>query len=134
MAVSEVTATFVRPMYGKGQGLIPELLGVLPNFLAGFHLPFILLGAYYWFMLDLERTHPEALQSAELSRSQITGAFLAVSVLTMAGLTLWEFLQIGSNLVYDHKDLAATIGGSIASVLFFTKTFLVENKQALQQP
>lgn len=35
-ATLEICRTFLRPTYGKGTGFIPELLGVVPNFLAGF--------------------------------------------------------------------------------------------------
>lgn len=125
--VLEFSRTFLRPVFGKGQGFVPELLGVLPNFLAAFGIPFVILGAYYCCMVEIERSNPNSLKSVELSKGQLAVAFLIVALFIAAGLISWEYLQMDSNLVYDYKDIVATIVGSIASFYVFYKTALVKD-------
>jgi hypothetical protein len=119
--ILEFSRTFLRPVFGKGQGFVPELLGVLPNFLAAFGIPFVVLGAYYCCMAELDRSNPNSLKSFELSKGQLTVAFLIVTLFITAGLISWEYLQMDSNLVFDYKDIVATIVGSIVSFHVFYK-------------
>ena len=121
VAILELTRTFIRPAYGKGYGLIPDLLGVLPNFLAGFGIPFLALGVYYFCMLEMEHTAPEHSPAAVYTYKQLALTLRIVAALNTTGLLLWEVFQIDSKLVYDIKDMAATVAGSVVCLLLFAK-------------
>lgn len=80
------------------------LLGVLPNLSAAVAIPFVTAAAW----AEVTRRPPGA----------ITRRWLVAG--SVAGLIGWELLQlIGSRLVFDCADIAATLAGAaLAAILF----------------
>lgn len=119
--VLEGSRTFIRPIYGKGDGLLAEALGILPNLLAGFGMPFLPLAIYFAFLMELESDHVEqaSIDRYKMSKKQLMNCFLIFTFLITMGLVFWEYKQINRNLVFDYKDIVATLIGGFVSALFF---------------
>ena len=111
MCLIEIIRTFIRPIYGKKEfGNISYVLGWLPNYLAG--LTLVLLGA----MLI-----KPFIENQDINRiNKIKNIYmLIVSVLSLAGLILWEIEQKTSNLYYDINDIYASIFGVICGYVIY---------------
>lgn len=119
----EISRTVLRPMFGRGESFLSLFLGSLPNFLAAFGIPLLLAGGYYvsivLFKLE-ERTNTlSEIKVKNLKYSNLV--FCIISVFSAIGLIVWEFQQKSGYLVYDINDIAATLLGSISSMLHFAK-------------
>jgi len=101
---------WIRPVYGAGEGWLPFLLGVLPNFIpAGFSSPFAGL-MYRDYQLPIEkRRNPK----------NLTQWFWVSMLITQIGLNTWEFLQKTGNLRFDVNDLYANVAGAFVATLLF---------------
>lgn len=121
MLVLEGSRTFLRPVYGTGDGFVAEFLGILPNLLAGFGMPLLPLSAYFVGFMELESNNfqKDSLEGYKMSKKQLMNSSLVFTVLTTLGLIFWEYRQINNPLIFDYKDIAATIIGGLVSVLFF---------------
>jgi len=109
---NELIRTFIRPKYGKKEfGLISEILGWLPNFLAAFG--FLTMGISLIIIAQ------------DVSQKQLTKkqGYLMLIVLVIIGLIGFlghELTQKGTGLVYDVNDIYATIVGiALGSFLFY---------------
>lgn len=95
-------AAFPKP--GAGLGF---LLGVLPNFTAGFAMPLILAS-----MLPSVSGGPGALTANR--------RFLLLLLVTSLGLCAWEVIQARSErFVFDPNDIAATLLGAMVAFLIY---------------
>ena len=120
-ALLEMTRSYLRPTYGKGKGILPELFGMLPNFLAGFGIPFLFLGAYYTLQVLVEviSTNPD--EGHFFNDRHLRRGFAFITLLNTLGLILWEFSQLRSKLTFDLNDILATIVGGLACYYWFIR-------------
>jgi VanZ family protein len=94
---------FIRPNSKDYDEMIKQLLGVLPNFLAGIGMSmaiFIYNNGYF----EKIKLNPEK-------------RMLASVILSILGLTLWEYIQIFAYRPFDINDVIATILGSLLSAV-----------------
>ena len=117
LASHEVISELIRPIYGIGEGVIPYLLGVAPNFIAaGLIFPFS--------VLSLREYYPN--ENQQESRSNLNRWFWIGLGLTLIALITWEFMQKTGNLIFDLNDILATLLGGLFAVLLF---YLIAPKQ-----
>jgi hypothetical protein len=106
LASHQLVADFVRPNYGMGEGLLPFLLGVAPNFLAAALIfPFFGLMAMHHTKPDIRHRHKRW--------------FYISLIISQAGLLVWEYMQQFGKLVFDLNDVAATVVGGIVAVILY---------------
>lgn len=117
--ISEGSRTFLRPVYGIGTGFIPDFLGSLPNFMAGFGIPLLPFCLYYVVIREATQIDPHSGWLHRFTKQQLIWNYVSISLLTSAGLIWWEFQQLSGGLTFDYKDIGATIFGGILSILYF---------------
>ncbi len=108
---------FIRPNSKDYNEIIKQLLGVLPNFLAGIGMSiaiFIYNNGYF----EKIKLNPEK-------------RMLASVILSILGLTLWEYIQIFSYRPFDINDVIATILGSLLSAVLIYLNIKYNKKQNL---
>lgn len=109
LAGGEIVSEWIRPVYGKGDGIIPFLLGVAPSFMAAaLVIPFANL-------MFLENTDK---QPALKERHW----FYVGLVISQIGLIGWEFMQLTGKLYFDWNDIAAIFLGGGTAILIFEKS------------
>lgn len=92
---------FIRPKSKDYDEIVKQLLGVLPNLLAGIGMSiaiFIYNNGYF----EKIKLNPEK-------------RMLASVILSILGLTLWEYIQIFAYRPFDINDVIATIVVSLLS-------------------
>ncbi|MBU3680188.1 MAG: hypothetical protein FGM32_11400 [Candidatus Kapabacteria bacterium] len=98
-----LTQRAIRPNSQGFDESIKHLLGVVPNLLAGLamSLAIFIYGKSYFdrFKLSAEK------------------AMLASLAISIAGLTLWEYIQTAAHKSFDSEDVLASILGSLLSAL-----------------
>jgi hypothetical protein len=125
--ILEGSRTFLRPAYGIGTGFIPDLLGSLPNFMAGFGMPLLPFCVYYAIIKEASQVDPSSILGQGLNKQQLCWIYICISILTSAGLIMWEYHQLDSRLIFDYKDIGATIIGGILSILYFVTVLKRKN-------
>ncbi len=108
---------FIRPNSKDYDEIIKQLLGVLPNFLAGIGMSmaiFIYNNGYF----EKIKLNPEK-------------RMLASVILSILGLTLWEYIQIFAYRPFDINDVIATIVGSLLSAVLIYLNIKYNKKQNL---
>lgn len=98
-----VIQNFIRPNSKDYDEIIKQLLGVMPNFLAGIAMSiaiFIYNNGYF----EKMKFTPEK-------------SMFASVIISMIGLTLWEYIQIFAYRPFDNNDVIATIIGSLISAV-----------------
>lgn len=85
-----------RPRWGIGQGIVPYLNGILPNFLGALSLAAVIFMIAEYYRPDRERV-PQLAMSA-----------------TIAMVALWmrEFSQLSMSGTFDIHDLVWTVAGA----------------------
>ncbi len=113
---NELIRTFIRPVYGKSSyGLISDILGWLPNFLASFG--FIAIGITFTVLA-------EDISGKHFTR-QRSSLLLGILVVTgLIGFIVHEITQKGSGLYYDLNDIYATLAGTLAGAFLFYMTMI----------
>lgn len=100
----DVVRGVLRPRFGAAEhGLVSDLLGWLPNYLAGLGFVSIVLAT-----LSLV----DALGGAPVLTRYRGWLIGSATVAAAAGLTAWEFAQLEGNLIFDVADIWASIGGA----------------------
>ena len=100
----DVVRGVLRPRFGAAEhGLISDILGWLPNYLAG--LGFVLIVLATLSLVDVLGGAPVLTRY----RGWLIGS---AAVAAAAGLTAWELAQLEGNLVFDVADIWASIGGA----------------------
>lgn len=110
--INEGIRTYIRPIYGqKKYGLISEILGWLPNFLAG-------LGLMTLGITIVLLTQHITNQGISLKAKVIL--LVIISAVALTGLILHEISQKDTGLYYDSQDIFATIAGVVlGGILYF---------------
>ena len=108
---SELIRTYIRPIYGlKKFGMISEILGWLPNFLAP--LGFITIGIPIVILI-------EDISSKQITKRQSILLLIALTVVGLLGFIGHEVTQKGTGLFYDVNDIYATCIGIFFGALLF---------------
>lgn len=117
---SELIRTYLRPVYGlKKYGVISEILGWLPNFLAP--LGFITIGITVVILM-------EDISSKQFTKQQSILLLMALSVVGLLGFIGHEVTQKETGLVYDVNDIYATCVGTLFGALLFYWTIIRPKK------
>ena len=107
---NEFIRTYIRPVYGKKEyGLLSDILGWLPNYLAAFGI------------VSTAIVVVQVLESVgkTLAKKQKMKVLIGVSFIALLGLIGHEFGQKGSGLFYDIEDIYATIAGTLTGDLLY---------------
>lgn len=116
---NEVIRTYIRPIYGKQEfGIISEILGWLPNFLAS--LGFITIGISLAILIQDISNKPLTKKQSIL----VLSIFIVIGLLGFIG---HEINQKETELFYDLNDIYATVIGVLAGSLLFYFT-IIKNK------
>lgn len=109
---NEIIRTYIRPIYGKKKfGMISEILGWFPNFLATF--AFMTMGISLVILI-------EDISSKNFNKRQSILLLSIIIVVGLVGFMGHEVTQKGTGLFYDLNDIYATcIGILIGSLLFY---------------
>ncbi|SNR73970.1 hypothetical protein SAMN04488009_3518 [Maribacter sedimenticola] len=112
----ELIRTFIRPIYNQNEHpIINNILGWLPNFLAGFG---ILSGSAAIIIIG------EYLLSLTIFNKHKLLVLLATNIIALVGLIGHEVLQKGTGLIYDIEDVYATLGGVLlGNILYYFSLF-----------
>jgi len=120
---NELIRTYVRPIYGqKKYGILSEVLGWLPNLLAGFGI--ITLAIAVIILVQIIDT--KALSTRMKWLVLILSAFIA-----LAGLILHEVFQKNTGLYYDIQDIIASITGVALGMITYYFVLLRNNDNQL---
>ena len=108
---NELIRTYIRPEYGKKKyGLISEILGWLPNLLAGFGIMAFAVGIVVFI---------EELNSKKFEQKlKVIGLFFTTLV-SGTGLIIHEISQKSGGLYYDFDDIIATIVGIFFGIILY---------------
>lgn len=108
LGAHSLLAEVIRPKYAINPGILSDILGVAPNFLAaGLIFPF---GS-----LMIRDSYTPGIRST--SKSNLNRWFWIAWFGSQLGLVFWELLQKTSgNLVYDANDIGATLLGGAAAI------------------
>lgn len=108
---NELIRTYIRPIYGqKKYGIISEILGWLPNLLAGFGIITLAIAA----IILAQSIEAKALPMKMKWLVLILSAFVALT-----GLVLHEVFQKNTGLYYDVQDIMASIAGVVIGVIAY---------------
>lgn len=109
LGTHEIIDELIRPRYGVGEGLLPYILGIAPNFLAaGLIFPFSIL------------TIRDSYADRKGSILHLNKWFWLGVAVSQIALIAWEFIQLSGNLVFDPDDIIATLlGGLFAVVVYY---------------
>jgi len=111
LATLEIIDLLIRPKYGVGEGVIPFLLGVLPNFFAaGLIFPFAVLTFRDYYTSEQQKA----------SRKNLAQWFWAGMAITQIGLISWELIQLKGKLIFDWNDIGATLLGGVLAIALFS--------------
>jgi hypothetical protein len=107
LATHQAIDVFFRPNYGAGEGAIPYLLGIAPNFIAAALIfPFAALTFRDSYANDIQKG----------DSSNLDKWFWSGLLISQIGLITWEFLQKSGKLIFDTNDILATIAGGVTAV------------------
>lgn len=122
---NELIRTYIRPEYGKKKyGLLSEILGWLPNFLAGFGIIAFAVGIVVFI---------EELNGKKFGqKAKIIGLFFTTLV-AGTGLIIHEISQKSGGLYYDIDDIFATIVGIAFGIILYYFALLRKNKNDSKQ-
>ena len=108
---NEAVRTYIRPIYGqKKYGIWSEILGWLPNFLAGLGIMALGIGMVLFSQSISDKTVPKKTKTIIL---------IALTAIALTGLILHEITQKGTGLYYDNQDIFATIAGVFLGVVLY---------------
>ena len=108
---NEAVRTYIRPIYGqKKYGIWSEILGWLPNFLAGFGIMALGIGIVLFSQNISDKTVPKKTKTIIL---------ITLTATALTGLILHEVTQRGTGLYYDTQDIFATIAGVFLGVMLY---------------
>lgn len=108
---NELIRSHIRPIYGqKKYGIWSEILGWLPNFLAGFGILALGIGILLF---------SQNISDKKMLRKTRIVALIAISIIALSGLILHEITQKDTGLYYDTQDISATVGGVLLGVVLY---------------
>lgn len=117
--LNEAIRSFIRPIYGqKKYGLINEILGWLPNLIAGLSILSLSIAA----ILLLEDIKEE-----KIAHKIKIILLIGMCLITLGGLILHEITQKNTGLYYDSHDILATFAGVALGSLLYYFVFLRES-------
>lgn len=118
--LNEAIRTYIRPVYGqKKYGLLSEILGWLPNLLAG--LGILSLGISLILLL-------QDIKDETIAKKTKLFLLIVISFASLTGLILHEITQKGTGLYYDLQDILASIAGVGLGCILYYFVLLRENK------
>lgn len=122
---NELIRTYIRPEYGKKKyELISEILGWLPNLLAGFGIMAFAVGIVVFI---------EELNGKKFGqKTKIIGLFFT-TLIAGTGLIIHEISQKSGGLYYDIDDIIATIVGIALGTILYYFALLRKNKNDSKQ-
>jgi hypothetical protein len=98
----------IRPKYIGVNSTIKYLLGVAPNFFPAIGIPAL-------FVVLI----PQFLKKSNPNSWVLKNRHLAANLISLAGLIVWEFLQLTGKLRFDWNDIRWTlIGAFIFSIIW----------------
>lgn len=119
LILNELIRTFLRPIYGQRKyGLLSEILGWLPNFLAP--LGFMSFAIVIVTLMEGSSDKPVSKKSKLL-------LLFAFTFIGLAGFLLHEMTQKGTGLIFDINDIYATVAGILLGVYLFYFILLKKN-------
>ena len=122
---NEAVRTYIRPIYGqKKYGIWSEILGWLPNLLAGFGIMAFAVGI----VVFIEELNGKKIRQ----KAKIIGLFFTTLV-AGTGLIIHEISQKSGGLYYDIDDIIATIVGIAFGIILYYFALLRENKNDSKQ-
>jgi hypothetical protein len=118
LILNELIRSFLRPVYGQRKyGLLSDVLGWLPNFLAS--LGFMSIGIVLIIIVQ------DASGKSVPKKYKILLSF-AFTIIGLTGFLLHEMTQKGTGLTFDVADIYATIAGISLGVLITKLIFIDE--------
>ncbi|AOM80442.1 hypothetical protein [Pedobacter steynii] len=117
---SELIRTLLRPIYGQRKyGLLSEILGWLPNFLAPLGFMSVAIAIIILAQSSSDKT---------ISKKFKLLLLFAFTIIGLVGFLLHEMTQKGTGLTFDVNDIYATVAGVWLGVYLFY-FFLLKNKE-----
>jgi hypothetical protein len=109
--INDIIRDYIRPIYGERKfGIWSIILGWMPNYLAG--LGMVMIGIIL-FRLILDFNEGNNYYRYKYQYISL------ISVITIIGLTWWEYEQKNGRLIFDLNDIYATICGVLTGYIIF---------------
>ncbi|ETZ22203.1 hypothetical protein [Pedobacter sp. V48] len=126
LIMNELIRTFLRPIYGRREyGLLNEILGWLPNFLA----PLAFMSMAIVIIILVEGSSGKLVSK----KSKLLLIF-AFAIIGLTGFLVHEITQKGTGLTFDVNDIYATIAGVFVGAYLFYLILLKNKYKPAPQP
>jgi hypothetical protein len=111
LILNELIRTFLRPIYGQTKyGLLSDILGWLPNFLA----PFGFMSIAIVIVIIMQDA-----SGKPVSKKFIILLSFVFIIIGLTGFLLHEIAQRGTGLTFDMADIYATLAGIFFGACLF---------------
>ena len=121
LILNELIRTFLRPIYGQRQyGLLSDILGWLPNFLAP--LGFMSIAIVIVILVQSSSGKP-------IPKKYKILLLFVFTIVGLTGFLLHEMTQKGTGLIFDIADIYATVAGIFLGAYLF---FLLQQNNSTQ--